>query len=99
MVINALLIKAKFATVEGELDQAMEYFRQARMIIQEKNLSSLMKKVETELNEFETDFHKWQDLIKQHASLKERLIHAQLKEYIQEAQKIVQRSPLKRGPN
>ncbi|MFX1507484.1 MAG: tetratricopeptide repeat protein [Promethearchaeota archaeon] len=93
MVVNALLLRAKFATVEGELDQAQEYFTQARMIIKEKNLNQLMQKVEIEQNELENDFHKWQDLIQQHTSLQERLIHAQLTEYLQEAQRIVQRSP------
>ncbi|UCG02822.1 MAG: tetratricopeptide repeat protein [Candidatus Heimdallarchaeota archaeon] len=95
MVVNALLLRAKFATVEGELDQTQEYLTQARMIIKEKNLNQLMKKVEIEQNELENDFHKWQDLIQQHTSLQERLIHAQLTEYLQEAQRIVQRSPLK----
>ncbi|MFX0205621.1 MAG: tetratricopeptide repeat protein [Candidatus Hodarchaeota archaeon] len=95
MVVNALLLRAKFTTVEGELDQAQEYFTQARMIIKEKNLSQLMQKVDIEQNELETDLHKWQDLIQQHTSLQERLIHAQLAEYLQEDQRIVQRSPLK----
>ncbi|MFX1249383.1 MAG: hypothetical protein ACFFBQ_18480, partial [Promethearchaeota archaeon] len=96
MLVNALLLKARFAVVDGELNQAVKYFNEARTIIKEKNLNELMKKVETEQKEFEADFQKWQDLIQKHTSLEERLIQAQLTEYIQEAQKIVQRSPLKR---
>ncbi|MHA2202431.1 MAG: tetratricopeptide repeat protein [Candidatus Hodarchaeales archaeon] len=98
MVVNSLLLKAKFATVEGELDHAIKYFNEAKVIVKAKNLSwgGLVDKVETEQKEFETELWKWQDLIQQHASLQERLVQAQLEEYVQEVQKTVQRSPLKR---
>ncbi|MFW9905876.1 MAG: tetratricopeptide repeat protein [Candidatus Thorarchaeota archaeon] len=96
IVVNALLLRAKFATVEGELDQAMNYFNEAKRIVIEKKLSILMNIVEKEQKEFEANFHKWQDLIQQHVSLKELLVQAQLSEYIQRVQKIVQRSPLKK---
>lgn len=94
MVVSALLLRAKFATVEGELDQALKYFNQARKIVKEKNLGHLLDKVDKEQKEFETDFQKWQDFIQHHTSLKRRLQQAQLEEYIREAQKVVFRSPL-----
>ena len=95
MVVNALLLRARFATIDGKLEQALKNYNESRMIVKEKNLNQLMQKLEIEQNELETDFHKWQDLIQQHTSLQERLIHAQLTEYLQEAQRIVQRSSLK----
>jgi tetratricopeptide (TPR) repeat protein len=91
MVVNALLLRAKFSTIDGELDEAQGYFDEARMIVNEKELGTLVR-VETEQKEFEEDFHKWQDLIHRHTSLKERLIQTQLAEYIQEVQKEVNRS-------
>jgi tetratricopeptide (TPR) repeat protein len=94
MVVNALLLRAKFAAVEGELDQAIKYFNEAKVIAKEKKLNSLVKKVEIEQKEFEADFQKWQGLIQRHTSLKERLVQAQLEEYIQEAQKIINRISL-----
>lgn len=91
MVVNALLLKSKFALVEGELDQTVNYFNEAKMIAKEKSFDSLVDKVEMEQKAFETELWKWQDLIQRHTSLKERLIQTQLEEYIQDAQKEVAR--------
>ena len=45
---------------------------------------------------YQGSWQKWQDLIQQHASLEERLVQAQLVEYIQKAQKMVHRTSLTR---
>jgi tetratricopeptide (TPR) repeat protein len=92
MVISALLLRAKFALVEGELDRTLEYFKEAKMIAKERDFSLLIEKVESEQKAFELELWKWQDLIQEHTSLKERLIRVQLEEYIQDAQKEVARS-------
>lgn len=96
MVINALLLRAKFAIVEGEFKQAQEYFNRARTIVKEKQLDLLLDKVDSEQKKFDSEFLKWQDLIQQHASLEERLIQAQIVEYIKKAQQMVHRTTLTR---
>jgi tetratricopeptide (TPR) repeat protein len=94
MVVHGILLKAKFATIDGELDLAQEHFDEVWTIIHDKKLDALIEKVKTEQREFEADFQRWKDLIEQHTSLKERLIQAELEDYIREAQKRVNRRSL-----
>lgn len=90
MIVNALLLRAKFATIDGELPQALKFFNQAKGIAKEKNLILVYEKVEREQKVFEAEFEKWQDLIHRNVSLQERLTSARLDEYLQKALKIVQ---------
>ncbi|MFX1251678.1 MAG: tetratricopeptide repeat protein [Promethearchaeota archaeon] len=89
LIGEALLLQAKFVTIEGELQQALEYFAQARLLAEEKNLGLLAQKVAVEENRFKSEFEKWQKLIQRNASLHERLKQAELEDYIQKAQKLV----------
>ncbi|MFX0091945.1 MAG: tetratricopeptide repeat protein [Candidatus Hodarchaeota archaeon] len=87
LTVDALLLQAKVAVVDGDLSQAQKYYDQARDIAAEKKLGLRMQQVKTEKERFEAEFKKWQDLIQRNVSLQERLAKAQLDDYIQQVQK------------
>ncbi len=89
MIVEALLLRAKFATIEGELQQALKYYDQAKLTATEKNLDLLTHKIAEERQTFEIEFDKWQELNQRNASLQERLKMAQIEDYIQDVLKIV----------
>ncbi|MFX0061029.1 MAG: tetratricopeptide repeat protein [Candidatus Hermodarchaeota archaeon] len=86
LICEALLLRAKFATVDGKLQQALTFYEQARFTATEKNLILLVEKVDTEQKLFESEFEKWQDIIQSNKPLQERLKHARLEDYIQQVQ-------------
>ncbi|MFX1517561.1 MAG: tetratricopeptide repeat protein [Promethearchaeota archaeon] len=90
-VVSALLLRAKLATVEGNLQQAQQYLNQARMTAEEKNMHLLVEKVDSVQKNFETEFEKWRDLIQRNTSIQERIEYARVEEYLKEAQKLVGR--------
>ncbi|MFX0172714.1 MAG: tetratricopeptide repeat protein [Candidatus Hodarchaeota archaeon] len=89
MIVEALLLQAKFATIEGELQKALKYYDQAKLTATEKNLDLLAQKIDEERRTFEIEFGKWQELIQRNASLQERLKMAHIEDYIQDVLKIV----------
>ncbi|MFX0067380.1 MAG: tetratricopeptide repeat protein [Candidatus Hermodarchaeota archaeon] len=89
LICEALLFRAKFAAIDKKLSQALQYYEQARLIATEKNLPVLLAKVDTEQKRFETEFETWQNLIQSNVSLKERLKHARMDDYIKEVQQIL----------
>ncbi|MHA2313828.1 MAG: tetratricopeptide repeat protein [Candidatus Hermodarchaeia archaeon] len=89
MIVEALLLRAKFATIEGELQQALKYYDQAKHTATEKNLDLLDQKIAEEKRAFEAEFEKWQELNQRNASLQERLNMAHLDDYIQDMLKVV----------
>lgn len=91
MIGQALLLRAKVATIDGDLQQALDYYEQARLMAEEKNLGGLSQKVDVEQERFEAEFEKWRALIQRNASLQERLTQSQLDDYIQQVQKLVTR--------
>ncbi|MFX0051564.1 MAG: tetratricopeptide repeat protein [Candidatus Hermodarchaeota archaeon] len=89
MIVEILLLQAKFATIEGELQQALNYYDQAKLTATEKNFDLLVQKIADERRTFEVEFDKWQELNERNASLQERLKMAQIEDYIQDVLKIV----------
>ncbi|MFX1515429.1 MAG: tetratricopeptide repeat protein [Promethearchaeota archaeon] len=87
-IIEALLLRAKFAIIEGELQQALKYYDQAKLTATEKNLDLLTQKIAGERRTFEFEFDKWQELIQRNTSLQERLKMARIEEYIHDAIKM-----------
>jgi tetratricopeptide (TPR) repeat protein len=87
-IIEALLLRAKFSTIEGELQQALKYYDQAKLTATQKNLDLLAQKITGERRTFEQEFEKWQEMIQRNASLQERLKMARIEEYIQDAIKM-----------
>ncbi|MFX1424774.1 MAG: tetratricopeptide repeat protein, partial [Promethearchaeota archaeon] len=89
MIVEALLLNAKFATIEGKLQQALKYYDQAKLTATEKNLDLLAQKITGERRTFEVEFEKWQELNQRNASLQERLKMAHIEDYIQDVLKII----------
>ncbi|MFX0062790.1 MAG: tetratricopeptide repeat protein [Candidatus Hermodarchaeota archaeon] len=89
MIVDTLLLQAKVAAIDGDLQQALKYYEQARLTAEEKKLGLLGKKVDAEQKHFEAEFEKWQILIQRNASIQERLNQSQLDDYIQQVQKKV----------
>ncbi|MFW9778596.1 MAG: tetratricopeptide repeat protein [Candidatus Heimdallarchaeota archaeon] len=94
VMVQALLLKSKFASIDGLLDEAQKYFDEAGRIVHDQKLDSLSKKVKIEQRNFEAELEKWQALMQRHSSLKERLEQAQLAKYIQEVQRTVNQGRL-----
>ncbi|MFX0095405.1 MAG: tetratricopeptide repeat protein [Candidatus Hodarchaeota archaeon] len=89
MIGEALLLRAKVAAIDGDLQQALKYYEQARFMAEEKKIGLLSQKVDTEQKHFEAEFEKWQTLIQRNASLQERLTQSQIEDYMQQVQKMV----------
>lgn len=89
LVVEVLILRAKFAIIGGELEVALKNLTKAQEIAEDKNLGLLLHKVEKEKNILESEYEKWQMLIDRNAPIQELLEQARLEEYAQEIQKIV----------
>ncbi|MFX0090490.1 MAG: hypothetical protein ACFFBD_01910 [Candidatus Hodarchaeota archaeon] len=89
MIVEALLLRAKVAVIDGDLRQVLKYYDQARLTAEEKNLGLLGQKVDTERKRFEAEFSSWQKLIQSNVSLQERVNHAQMDDYIKQVQQML----------
>lgn len=87
--IEALLLQAKLAVIEGTLQTATELMTQAETLAIKQDLPFLIDKVRTEKHQLGEEFEKWEQLIKRNASFRERLESARMDEYIKEVQKRV----------
>lgn len=85
--IEASILQAQYAILEGDLQQALSLFDQAKSIAETQNLFILLNKVTFEQQRLQTEFEKWQDLIQRHASFQERIEHLKIENYLKEAQK------------
>ncbi|MFX1507284.1 MAG: tetratricopeptide repeat protein [Promethearchaeota archaeon] len=88
ITVEALVLQAKLAMIEGDFQGAFRNFDQAYQMANEKNLNLLVKQVEQERERFETEYSKWQGLIQSDSSLAQRIEFAQMEEYVREAQKL-----------
>ncbi len=88
--IKLLLLKAKFATVEGNLTAAMDFLEQAKTSAEDKGLGSLAAMAETEKKQLETQFNEWQQLIQGNAPYRVRLEKSNLENYISEAKRMME---------
>jgi tetratricopeptide (TPR) repeat protein len=87
--VNALILQAKFAMIEGNLVKSTRLLNQAGLTIEEKGLGSLAEKVSFENQRLEEQVDTWHYLIQTNASLQERLKQARLSEYIRTAAKLI----------
>ena len=89
LITEALLLQAKFAQIDGDLQQAQTHLTEAKTLATELNLGLFLGKVGAEQKRLATDFGKWQDMIRRNAPLQERLTEARLEEYLQKAQDVL----------
>ena len=88
LIIRSLLLHTKFLLVDGDLKEAEKVLLQAKEKATEIGLIQLENEITLEIQKFNEELNKWTVLMKQ-ASLIERLEEAQIKKYLQDAQKIV----------
>jgi tetratricopeptide (TPR) repeat protein len=86
---EALLLKAKIAMIEGELEEAMTLLDQAKLIAIEKQIDPLQDKTIREQELLKADLTRWNKLIQTNAPLQERFQQAQLEEYLQKVQRLM----------
>lgn len=86
-IIEALILQAKLYIIEGNFQDALELFDQAKNLAEEKNLSSFVEKVSSEKQRFEEVYEKWLGLIQSNSSIQKRLEYSRLEQYIKEARK------------
>ncbi|MFW9780373.1 MAG: tetratricopeptide repeat protein [Candidatus Heimdallarchaeota archaeon] len=92
LLVTALLLRMKFALISGDLPRALKYLDQARITAAEKNLGTLIEKVDLEKKKLEEELVKWEELLSQNATLQERLQQARVEDYLIEARKMVRSS-------
>ena len=88
---EALLLQAKFALIDGNLQQAQTYLTETKTIVTELDKTLLGTRVEAAEAQLTTDFEKWTNLIRRNATLQERIVEARLEEYLQKAQDVLGR--------
>jgi hypothetical protein len=89
LVVQVLLLQAKFALIEGKLTTAERFLEQAKMTAEEKSLGLLLKRVVAEQELLKTQFETWRQLIQENASFEERLEQARLTNYLKSAQHLI----------
>ncbi|MHA2366542.1 MAG: hypothetical protein ACXAC7_21480 [Candidatus Hodarchaeales archaeon] len=90
LVVDVLILQAKFALIEGKIKKSMGILDQARITAEEKNLGLLIDKLKREKQHFDDEFDKWENLIKHDDAFQERIKQAHLEEYLREILKKVQ---------
>ncbi|MFX0115089.1 MAG: tetratricopeptide repeat protein [Candidatus Hodarchaeota archaeon] len=89
LVINALILKAKFAMVEGDLAVAAQYLEQAKVTADEKGLGRLAEIVSAEKQQLGAQYAIWEQLIQRNASFRERVEQARINDYLKDIEKLV----------
>ncbi|MFX0116471.1 MAG: tetratricopeptide repeat protein [Candidatus Hodarchaeota archaeon] len=95
LVVNALILQAKFAMVEGKLTEAANLFEKAKNTAEDKGLGLLAEKVLNETQQMEKEYDRWQNLIQRNAPFYERLEQARFQEHLNDALKLVRLSDMK----
>lgn len=90
--INALILKAKFALIEGDVNQALDLLEQAHNIANRKELANLRHAVEEEQDSLRRDLNRWRNLLDMNASLRERIKLSEIEEYLEAAIRIRDRT-------
>ncbi|MFX1515747.1 MAG: tetratricopeptide repeat protein [Promethearchaeota archaeon] len=92
LIVQSLLLQAKFSLVEGNAQQAEKLLQQARFTADESGLDLLADNVSKELKHLHRELDKWKELFHRNAPLVERLDMAHLNDYISDALDLVRTS-------
>jgi hypothetical protein len=95
LIVEVLLLKAKFTLVDGDAQGAHQLLAQAKIKAKGRGLNQLHIKIIKEQEILRTELEKWSELIEKNAPLKERLDQARIEDYLKSAQEIVRL----RGPS
>ncbi|MFX0016822.1 MAG: tetratricopeptide repeat protein [Candidatus Hermodarchaeota archaeon] len=83
--IDILILEAKLALVEGDMEQAFTILERARELAEKKGLGYLTGKVQDQQEQVRKALDQWQQLLDRNAPLQERLMMAELELYIRTA--------------
>jgi hypothetical protein len=97
-VVDALILQAKFAMVDGDITGAAKLLDQAQITAEEKGFTRLARKVSDEIIELERQYDNWQRLIQNNAPFQARLEKAQLEDYLKEAVKLARLGRVQPNP-
>ena len=86
LIVNSLILKAKFALLEGEISDANELLEKALQIAEENNLPRQLIQVQKEKQLLESQLESWKILVDGNAPLYDLIQKANVHEYIKEAQ-------------
>ncbi|MFX1535423.1 MAG: tetratricopeptide repeat protein [Promethearchaeota archaeon] len=88
-VVDALILQAKLAMVEGDLIVATQLLDQARTTAMDKGLTRLGEKATMESQLLEAQYDNWHHLIDSNAPYSIRLKQARFEDYLTEALKVI----------
>ena len=92
LIVQSLLLQAKFSLVEGNAQQAEKFLDKARFTANENGLGLLATIVSKELELLHCELDKWTELYHRNAPLVERLDMAHINDYISDALNMVRTS-------
>ena len=92
LIVQTLVLQAKFSLVEGNAQQANTLLDKAKVTANESGLELLADKVSKEQEHLYRELDKWKELFNRNAPLVERLDMAQLNDYISNALDMVRTS-------
>ncbi|MCE7735818.1 MAG: tetratricopeptide repeat protein [Candidatus Heimdallarchaeota archaeon] len=87
-IVQALIMKARFTLLDGDLEQVDKLIEQALVITDEKNLKHLHKLVLEEKDLLEEEMNKWGELVRSNASMYKKIESTSILNYIQKVQKM-----------
>lgn len=88
IIIESLILKSKISLIEGNLKQAERLLVQSSILAEEKNLTYLVKKTESEYEEFRRQVTHWAEIIENNSPLIEKIKLTEIQNYIGDLQKI-----------
>ncbi|MHA2370042.1 MAG: tetratricopeptide repeat protein [Candidatus Hodarchaeales archaeon] len=88
LIVDALILRASFALIEGKLTDAEKLLEQALLTAEEKNLGLMITKVSVERHRLEEQFERWLNIIQRNAPFQERLEQARLTDYLKTAKRV-----------
>ncbi|MHA1449504.1 MAG: tetratricopeptide repeat protein [Candidatus Hodarchaeales archaeon] len=89
LAVRVLLLRFKFAVVEGRFREAQNYLDQAWMTAEEKNIGLLSQIIAKEKVKFGEELEKWQELARKNVSVQERFKKAQIDNYLNEISRVI----------
>lgn len=88
LIVEALILKSKFALLEGNLDQANMFLEQALMTTQENGLTQLQTQINREKQLMNSQMEKWKDFVDSNPTITDRIEQSKILDYLKVAQKM-----------
>ncbi|MFQ5978964.1 MAG: tetratricopeptide repeat protein [Candidatus Heimdallarchaeota archaeon] len=89
LIIETNLLQATVALIEGHMTQTDSLLIEAIALAKNHNLTHLIVKIQQLQNQITSQIQEWQALLKQNASIAQRMEKADLEDYLDAARKLV----------